>query len=130
MFASKAMGEGIAFAPTLGEVVAPASGTVSVLYPTLHAIGLKLDSGVECIIHIGLNTVELNGEGFTAHVKEGQHVEGNDKLVSFDIDFIRSKGYSLITPLVIVNSSKYTSIMSIPNRDVAYNTNVMLIRKD
>lgn len=130
VFASKAMGEGIAFAPVFGEIVSPADGVVSVLYPTLHAIGLKLDSGVECIIHIGLNTAELKGQGFTAHIKEGQRVKAKEKLVTVDLKAVTKAGYSLITPLVIVNSRNYASVASIPDQNVTYDSMVLAIEKE
>ncbi|HZJ86659.1 MAG TPA: glucose PTS transporter subunit IIA, partial [Erysipelothrix sp.] len=86
VFSSKAMGDGIAINPSEGILRAPADAEVSVVFPTLHAVGLTLDSGAECIIHIGIDTVKLEGEHFEAFVKEGDKVKQGDKLVSFDIE--------------------------------------------
>lgn len=101
-FSEKMMGDGIAFKPTDGEVVAPISGEIVNLFPTKHAIGIKSKAGVEYLIHIGLDTVMLDGEGFTAHVKQGDTVNVGDKLVTFDLDFVNEKAKS-ITPLVITS---------------------------
>lgn len=93
VFASEALGKGIAVLPSKGEVVAPEDGTVTVLYPTLHAMGLKLDSGVELLIHVGMDTVEMNGDGFTRYAEEGARVKKGDKLVGFDIAKIKEAGH-------------------------------------
>ncbi|WP_080876101.1 beta-glucoside-specific PTS transporter subunit IIABC [Oceanobacillus timonensis] len=110
VFSSGALGEGIAVQPTVGEVVAPANCKVSVLYPTLHAIGLELENGVELLIHIGFDTAELNGKGFEAHVNAGDEISKGTKIVSFDIDEIKAKGYDLTTPIIITNSSQYPNV--------------------
>ncbi|MFD1067327.1 beta-glucoside-specific PTS transporter subunit IIABC [Oceanobacillus locisalsi] len=107
VFSSGTLGEGIAVQPAVGEVAAPANGKVSVLYPTLHAIGLELENGVELLIHIGLDTAELNGEGFEAHVSAGDEISKGTKIVSFNIDEIKTKGYDLTTPIIITNSAQY-----------------------
>lgn len=122
VFSTKAMGEGIAIDPSGNIVTAPNDGEVTVVYPSLHALGLKLDNGVECIIHIGMDTVELKGEGFTAHVEVGQHVQKGQTLVSFDRDLITGKGYSLVTPLVIVNSKQFKYIIPDINKQVDSDT--------
>ncbi|QLB17412.1 PTS beta-glucoside transporter subunit EIIBCA [Mannheimia varigena] len=110
VFASEAMGKGIAVVPTKGEIIAPDNCTVSILYPTLHAIGLKLENGAEVIIHIGINTVELNGKYFTAHVEVGQQLQKGDKIVSFDIDGIKHSGYDHTTAIIITNSENFLDI--------------------
>ncbi|MEK5036495.1 beta-glucoside-specific PTS transporter subunit IIABC [Sporosarcina sp. FSL K6-3457] len=115
VFASGVMGEGIAVYPEVGEVIAPMDCKVSVLYPTLHAIGLQFENGVEMLIHIGLDTVELGGEGFEAHVKVGDEISKGTKIVSFDIQAIESKGYDLSTPVIITNSSQYQSVLCVEN---------------
>lgn len=103
-FSEKMMGDGLAIEPTDGKVVAPIDGEIVQLFPTKHAIGLRGKSGVEVLIHIGLETVSLNGEGFEAHVKQGDRVKVGDPLVTFDIDFIKEKAASHITPIIITNS--------------------------
>lgn len=102
-FASGALGKGVIITPSAGKVYAPVSGTVTVLFPSLHAIGITSDSGVELLIHIGINTVQLEGKGFTAHIKQGDHVECGQLLVEFDMDTIAKEGYSLETPVLVTN---------------------------
>lgn len=102
-FASGALGKGVVIIPSVGKVYAPVSGTVTVLFPSLHAIGITSDSGVELLIHIGINTVQLEGKGYIAHIKQGDHVECGQLLVEFDMDYITSEGYSLETPVLVTN---------------------------
>ncbi|MBU5595019.1 PTS glucose transporter subunit IIA [Amphibacillus sp. MSJ-3] len=101
-FSEKMMGDGVAFKPSDGHFVAPVSGEVVNLFPTKHAIGIKSKAGVEYLIHIGLDTVTLEGEGFTAHVKQGDKVSVGDPLVTVDLDFVGEK-VETITPLVITS---------------------------
>ena len=100
-FASGGMGQGAAIIPSKGEVLAPWDCTVSMIYPTLHAIGLQLDSGLEMLIHVGMNTVELEGKYFTKHVEVGQHIERGTKIISFDLEEITKAGYDLTTPIIL-----------------------------
>lgn len=100
VFASKAMGDGIGIKPTSGELVAPFSGTVEALFPTGHALAIKHESGVGVMLHIGIDTVEMNGEGFTAHVVQGDHVEQGQLLVTFDRDKIAAAGYDDTTMVI------------------------------
>lgn len=102
-FASGALGKGVVIIPSVGKVYAPVSGTVTVLFPSLHAIGITSDSGVELLIHIGINTVQLEGKGYTAHIKQGDHVDCGQLLVEFDMDYISKEGYSLETPVLVTN---------------------------
>ena len=102
-FASGALGKGVVIIPSVGKVYAPVSGTVTVLFPSLHAIGITSDSGVELLIHIGINTVQLEGKGYTAHIKQGDHVDCGQLLVEFDMDYISKEGYSLETPVLVPN---------------------------
>lgn len=100
-FASGGMGQGVAIIPSKGEVLAPWDCTVSMIYPTLHAIGLQLDTGLEMLIHVGMNTVELEGKYFTKHVEVGQHIEIGTKIISFDLEEITKAGYDLTTPIIL-----------------------------
>lgn len=100
-FASGGMGQGAAIIPSKGEVLAPWDCTVSMIYPTLHAIGLQLDTGLEMLIHVGMNTVELEGKYFTKHVEVGQHIERGTKIISFDLEEITKEGYDLTTPIIL-----------------------------
>lgn len=110
-FASGILGKGAAIDPLAGEVIAPANGTLTTLFPTLHALGITTEDGVEILIHVGLDTVQLNGEGFTAYVAQGDKVVKGQKLLSFDIASIRAKGYCLQTPIVITNTPQYLDVI-------------------
>ncbi|WP_406880302.1 glucose-specific PTS transporter subunit IIBC [Staphylococcus aureus] len=105
VFSEKMMGDGIAIKPSQGEVRAPLNGKVQMIFPTKHAIGLVSDSGLELLIHIGLDTVKLNGEGFTLHVEEGQEVKQGDLLINFDLDYIRNHAKSDITPIIVTQGN-------------------------
>ncbi|EUI28954.1 PTS system glucose-specific EIICBA component [Staphylococcus aureus M1441] len=105
VFSEKLMGDGIAIKPSQGEVRAPFNGKIQMIFPTKHAIGLVSDSGLELLIHIGLDTVKLNGEGFTLHVEEGQEVKQGDLLINFDLDYIRNHAKSDITPIIVTQGN-------------------------
>ncbi|PLR98882.1 PTS sugar transporter subunit IIA [Bacillus sp. T33-2] len=110
VFAQKMMGDGIAVEPTEGVAVSPVDGEIIQVFPTKHAIGIKAKNGAEILIHIGLETVSLNGEGFETHVKEGDKVKTGDKLVSFDLETIRTKAKSTVTPIIITNTDSAASL--------------------
>ncbi|WP_196000166.1 beta-glucoside-specific PTS transporter subunit IIABC [Clostridium sp. 1001271B_151109_B4] len=110
-FASEMMGKGIAINPTEGKVVSPINGTVQMIFKTKHAIGLKSEDGAEILIHIGMDTVQLDGKHFTAHVKYGDKVKVGDTLVEFDMNAIKNEGYELITPVIITNTMEYLEIV-------------------
>lgn len=114
VFASGALGKGIAVLPAKGEVTAPADCTVSVLYPTLHAMGLQLENGVELLIHIGMDTVRLEGEGFAKHVNEGDRITKGTKIVSFDIDKIKKAGYDTTVSVVVSNMEAFSQVEGVP----------------
>ncbi|HHC9558654.1 TPA: glucose-specific PTS transporter subunit IIBC [Staphylococcus aureus] len=105
VFSEKMMGDGIAIKPSQGEVRAPFNGKIQMIFSTKHAIGLVSDSGLELLIHIGLDTVKLNGEGFTLHVEEGQEVKQGDLLINFDLDYIRNHAKSDITPIIVTQGN-------------------------
>ena len=111
-FASGALGKGVVILPKEGKVYAPVTGTVTVLFPSLHAIGITSDAGVELLIHIGINTVQLNGEGFTAHIKQGDQIKQGQLLVEFDMNKIKEAGYSLETPVLVTN---YADLKEVKN---------------
>lgn len=111
VFSSGALGKGITVDPTEGSVKAPASGTVSALFPTGHAIGITTDSGTELLIHIGIDTVQLEGKGFTALVEKGQKVEAGQELIRFDIDAIKEAGYSPVIPIIVTNTADYEDVL-------------------
>ncbi|MCD8905044.1 PTS glucose transporter subunit IIA [Staphylococcus chromogenes] len=106
VFAQKMMGEGFGVKPSEGVVVSPISGVVDNVFPTKHAIGLKADNGIEVLVHIGLDTVQLNGEGFKTFVESGDHVNVGDKLVEFDMNYIDEHAKSTISPVIITNTDQ------------------------
>ncbi len=100
VFGSGMMGKGFAIVPESGDVYAPVSGTIAALFPTKHAVGIKSDDGLEVLIHFGMDTVTLNGEGFKSFVKQGDKVKTGDKLLSIDLESVRTKVPSIETPIV------------------------------
>ena len=115
-FASGALGKGVVILPEEGKVYAPVTGTVTVLFPSLHAIGITSDAGVELLIHIGINTVQLNGERFTAHIKQGDQIKQGQLLVEFDMNKIKEAGYTLETPVLVTN---YADLKEVKNTNAS-----------
>lgn len=107
VFSKKMMGDGYAVEPSANTFYSPCDGKVSLIPETLHAVGITADTGAEVLIHIGMDTVNLKGEGFTAKVKEGDVVKAGDPLVEADLDAIRDKVPSTITPVIITNIDEY-----------------------
>lgn len=126
-FVSEALGKGIAIDPSDGNVYAPCDGTVMTLFPTKHAIGIVSDHGAEILIHLGLDTVRLNGEHFTAHVAQGDKVKQGQLLVSFDKKAITDAGYSLITPVIITNTNDYLDIVSMVSDNVTQGDHLLTL---
>ena len=110
VFASEAMGTGAAIRPTEGRLYAPAAGTITVLAETGHALGMTTDAGAEILMHIGIDTVTLNGAPFTAHVRIGEHVGAGQLLMDVDVDAIRAAGLEPVTPLIVTNSDAYAGV--------------------
>ncbi|AGT33826.1 PTS glucose transporter subunit IIA [Geobacillus genomosp. 3] len=110
VFAQKMMGDGIAIDPADGDVVAPVDGEIVQLFPTKHAIGLRSEAGVELLIHVGIDTVSMNGEGFTAYVKAGDRVKRGERLLSVDFSLVRDKAKSAVTPIIITNGDALESL--------------------
>lgn len=110
VFASKMMGDGIAFEPSEGTLYAPIDGEIVQVFPTLHAVGIKSNNGLEILVHIGIDTVNLSGEGFESFVVVGDKVAAGQKLISFDIDLIKEKAKSAIIPLIITNMDNVANI--------------------
>lgn len=111
VFSKGIMGKGVAILPEDKEVKAPFNGVVNTVFPTKHAIGLTSDDGVEVIIHVGLDTVELEGKPFTTHVKDGDRVEKGQLLLEADLETIKSAGYDCVTPIIITNSNNYVDVI-------------------
>lgn len=110
VFASGAMGQGAAVIPAEGKVYAPADGTVSMLFDTLHAIGMTTDGGAELLIHVGMDTVKLDGKYFTPYTESGAKVKKGDLLLEFDMDKIREAGYELTTPVIVTNTDEFEAV--------------------
>ncbi|MCI8861515.1 MAG: PTS transporter subunit EIIC [Lachnospiraceae bacterium] len=109
-FSSGALGKGVAVEPEEGVLYAPADGTISALFPTGHAIGLTTETGLELLMHVGMDTVQLDGKGFKAFVAAGDSVKQGQKLLEFDIKLIQGEGYSLVTPVLVTNSDDFESV--------------------
>ena len=113
VFASQAMGQGVAIEPTTGALYAPAAGKIVLVFPTNHAIGIDTDDGAQLLIHVGMNTVQLNGQYFTPHVQQGQRVTQGQLLLTFDLAQIKAAGYEVTTPLIVTNSKDYQSVAAL-----------------
>ena len=107
VFSSGVMGQGIVIEPSQGELVSPVNGTVTVLFPTKHAVGIVSEEGVEMLMHIGMDTVSLDGKGFEAHVEQGDKVVVGQQLISFDMDVIKKAGLVTETPVIITNQDDF-----------------------
>jgi PTS system beta-glucosides-specific IIC component len=115
VFSSGAMGQGVAIEPADNKLYAPFDGTVVMVAPTKHAIGLRSESGVELLVHIGLDTVTLDGKPFTLKVNDGDKIRKGEALIEFDKEFIHAQGLKTITPVIITNSHAYEEVI-IENR--------------
>ena len=112
VFSSGTLGEGVGIIPTVGKVVSPCDGEISATMDTQHAVGIAAESGLELLIHVGLNTVELNGKYYSCKVKEGDKVKKGDVLIEFDIDAIKAAGYQMHTPVLVTNAEDYVSVLA------------------
>lgn len=130
VFASKALGDGVAVIVTDGRVYAPADGKVSMIAETLHAFGITTADGLELLVHIGINTVELQGEGFTPKVKEGDDVKAGQLLCEVDMELMKEKGYPTHTPILLTNGDECADVKLLPNKAAkAGETTVITYRK-
>ncbi|AXF56941.1 PTS sugar transporter subunit IIA [Salicibibacter kimchii] len=102
-FSEKMMGDGVAIDPSDGKVVAPVKGNIVQVFPTKHAVGIETERGVEILIHIGLETVSMDGDGFEGHVEENERVKPGTPLVTFDLEKVKEKAASTISPIIITN---------------------------
>ncbi len=118
VFASGALGRGLAIEPSEGKLFSPVSGTVTALFPTRHAVGITSDNGAEILVHIGMDTVELEGKFFTAHTAQGARVEKGQLLIEFDIASIQKAGYLVTTPVIITNHEHYTELVMTEEKHV------------
>lgn len=129
VFSKGMMGNGVAIRPSEGKLVAPFDGKVIMVFNTSHAIGLVSEDGVEVLIHIGMDTVDLKGKGFTVHVQSDQKIKAGDLLVEFDMKFIHNAGYSTITPIVITNSDVFENITITNSKSINRQEYLMTVSK-
>lgn len=126
-FSTGLLGKGIAIKPVEGKVVAPANGVVTTFFPTGHALGITTDNGTEILIHVGMDTVQLEGKCFTPRVKQGDKIKAGDVLLEFDIDKIKESGFSTITPVIITNSDNYLDIIETDKKDINYKEDLLTV---
>lgn len=128
VFSAGLLGKGIGIEPTDNQIVAPFDGTISTLFPTKHAIGIVSDNGTELLIHIGIETVELEGKFFETHVKQGEHVKRGQLLVTADFAKIKEAGYNTQIPVVITNSHEFENVEPVDSCDIQINDLLMKVQ--
>lgn len=128
-FAEEMLGKGIAIQPTEGKVYAPCDATVDMMFTTGHAVSLVADCGAEVLIHVGLETVSLEGKHFTVHAQNGDKVKKGDLLIEFDLEAIKAAGFDTITPMVVCNSGDYATFKTHVDDDVTNNDVVIELAK-
>lgn len=119
VFSGKAMGDGIAIKPSCGVLTAPVAGTIVALFPTGHALGIHTDDGMDVLLHIGIDTVEMKGEGFQALVAQGEHVEQGQELVNFDLNAIENAGFEATTMVIATSTPEGTAMRTCAEGPVA-----------
>ncbi|WP_163538021.1 PTS glucose transporter subunit IIA [Gracilibacillus sp. YIM 98692] len=125
VFSQKMMGDGIAIEPSCNEVVSPIDGEVVDVFKTKHAISMRTDGGAEILIHMGLETVQLDGDGFDIKVDNGQKVKKGDALAAFDLDAVSEKGYKTITPIILLNGDDFSATSKISEQQAAAGQDVL-----
>lgn len=128
VFSSEMMGKGCAILPSEGKIYAPFNGKVVGLLDSHHAVGMESEDGVEILIHVGMDTVKLNGEGFTIHVEEGQQVKAGQLLLEFDMDKIQAAGYEVTTPVIVTNSDEFSEIVTVTNKEVSHGEKLLKVK--
>ena len=128
VFSQKVLGDGVAVQPTEGKVCAPVDGVISSLFDTCHAVGLESDDGLELLIHVGIDTVNLQGRHFKAHAKTGDRVKKGDVLITFDLEAIKNEGYDTITPVLVSNSDDFSAVEAVTGRDVKPGDVILTVR--
>ena len=126
-FSSEMLGKGVAIIPSDGLVTSPASGKISMIFETLHAVSILADTGEEILIHIGLDTVKMKGEGFSSYVKVGDIVKPKDPLIKADLEKIKSSGFNPITVMLICNSADFKSVESVTNTSVTNDSEILVV---
>ncbi len=128
-FGEEMLGKGMAIKPSAGRVVAPCDATVDMMFETGHAVSLKTESGVEMLIHVGIDTVNLQGKHYTVHAAAGEQVKKGQLLIEFDKDAIAAEGYDVVTPVVICNSDDYKTFETTVGKTVAEGETVIRLGK-
>ena len=126
-FAEEILGKGVAVIPSEGKIYAPADGEIGMVFDTLHAVSLTTDYGAEVLIHVGLDTVQMKGDGFEGHVKAGDKVKKGDLLLTVDLEKVKAAGYDIITPMLICNTADYESVEAMAGRDVNAGDDILSI---
>ena len=126
-FAEEMLGKGAAVIPEDGKFYAPADGEIGMVFDTLHAVSMTTDFGAEILIHIGLDTVKMQGEGFTGHVKAGDHVKKGDLLLEVDLEKVKAAGYDTITPVLVCNTPDYASVEGIGSAQVNAGDDLIIV---
>jgi glucose-specific phosphotransferase system IIA component len=128
-FGEEILGKGVAIQPEEGKIYAPADGTIEMLFDTKHAVSMTTTEGVELLVHIGLDTVALKGEHFTAHKGNGDAVKKGDLLISVDLEAVKAAGYDVITPMVVCNTSDYQTVEAVTDTEVNPGDTVLILKK-
>lgn len=128
VFADGILGKGAAILPSEGRLVSPVNGTILNVFPTLHAIGIQSDDGLEILIHLGFDTVELEGKYFKSNISEGDKVSVGDLLIEFQVEEIKNAGYDITTPIVVTNSDQYETIEAIPEENIKAGEKLLIIK--
>ena len=128
-FRGEMLGKTVAIRPTDGKVYAPADGKVDMLMETLHAVNMTSEKGAEILIHVGIDTVELNGKYFKSYIKTGDLVKRGDLLLEFDVEKIAASGYNMIVPVIICNSYDYSEVEKILDKEIKVGETLMKLSK-
>lgn len=128
-FSGELLGKGVAVIPSEGKIYAPADGTLEMVFDTLHAFTMTTTEGAEILVHIGLDTVELKGEHFTAHKAAGDAVKKGDLLITVDFDAVKAAGYDVVTPMIICNTDSYADVESLAGKEAAAGEDVLRLVK-
>lgn len=126
-FAEEILGKGIAVIPSEGKIYAPADGEIGMVFDTLHAVSLVTDFAAEVLIHVGLDTVKLKGDGFESHVKAGDKVKKGDLLLTVDLDKVKAAGYDIVTPMLICNSPDYARVEGMAVGEVGAGADILIV---
>ena len=127
VFSAEVLGKGCAIEPDKGEIYAPADGVILKIAESSHAVSLRCDSGVDLLIHVGMDTVERHGAGFALQVRAGEHVHSGQLLLKFDLQKIRADGYPLTTPVVVTNSDAFSDVTVVASGNVTEGQNILLL---